>query len=1113
MSLVLMSAVSATMFTGLGGISFSTPVNAASVDYGLASEIQDGTILHCFDWTYNDIKEELPNIAEAGFTSIQTSPAQVGGGEGVWWWLYQPLGFYAGDNALGTVEELQDLIEEAHTYGIKVVVDIVANHLAGDHTNIQDDLKPSKYWHTYGEVTNWKDRTQVTQGEIGMPDLKSEDPYVQQVVANYVHELKELGVDGLRWDAAKHIALPSEGCDFWPAVIDDDMFNYGEILGNPGGDDSDYLMVEYSNYMTVTDGGYGSTLRNYLKSGLVPSSYGNWVTRGVSPDKVIYWGETHDTWSNDTEGEYSHDCSQNVIDRAYALAASRNEVTALYFSRPDKKVKAEIFAGVKGSTHFKEPEVAAVNHFHNAMIGQKDYYTTRNNVAAVCREQGAVVVMGSGSNSDVSVTNGGSTTAPGTYYDEITGNEWTVTSSTISGHVGSSGIAVLYSEEMMTGTMSSSQATNTSFTDTLTVTLKSSKITNATYSTSEGASGSFTSGDTITMGASTAAGSKVILTLTGTNSKNETVTKKYIYYKKDPNAAVTLYFDNSSYNWESVYAYVYASNGTTTIENAAWPGIQMTYNSNSKLYELTLDSSLSEGNAIFVEKKGSSNRYPGANEAGLPINGLSRLFSSGNSWTVYDNESGAGNVSANPETGKSFIGSLEVTLYSSSVSSATYTTSEGASGTYTNGKKITVGSSTAPGSNVTVTVTGMGNDGNQVTKTYEYHKRDPQNEVTLYFDNTSYNWANVNAYVYNVIDEEVVENASWPGAPMTYNSTTGLYEITIDSMLKNGNVIFTAGKSTTDRYPAANDPGLDIGGKNMLFSAGYSWTEYSSTQEELANTSTLSKEKLPLGDTFTVNCSSTGGNGTVQYAVYCKKSSESTWTTKQAYDTNASVSIKPDRATVYNICVKAKDESGTVVKKYINATVTANANTDLTNTSKVSATTLAYGKSLTITCASSGASDVTYAVYYRKVADSSWTLKQKYSTTTSLSLKPNSASPYYIKVNAKDGSGNVASMIFTVKVTANANTSFTNTSTISATSISKGESVSVKASSKSGKGTVTYAVLYKKNASSTWSTKQNYSTNTSVSITPGSATVYNICIKAKDADGNVAKTYYNITVK
>ena len=61
--------------------------NSVSVgDYDLMDNIQDGVILHCFNWKYNDIKAELNNIAEAGFTTIQTSPAQPGSGTGTWWW-------------------------------------------------------------------------------------------------------------------------------------------------------------------------------------------------------------------------------------------------------------------------------------------------------------------------------------------------------------------------------------------------------------------------------------------------------------------------------------------------------------------------------------------------------------------------------------------------------------------------------------------------------------------------------------------------------------------------------------------------------------------------------------------------------------------------------------------------------------------------------------------------------------------------------------------------------------------------------------------------------------------------------------------------------------------
>ena len=435
---------------GIISIPNSKPANAqyANSNYTLADNIQDGVILHCFNWTYNDIKAELPNIAAAGFTSVQTSPAQPSVNSGVWYWLYQPLGFYVGTNDLGTKDELRSLCEEADKYGIKVIVDVVANHLAGNHSNIQNDLKDGQFWHNYGLVTNWADRYQVTHGEIGMPDLNSEHAYLQQCVSNYINELKGLGVDGIRWDAAKHISLPSEGCNFWPAVTSQGLYHYGEILVGP--DDrptgNEGLMKEYTNYMTVTDSAYGKTLRDSFASGTVPTAYGNWSARGISNDKLIYWGESHDTWSNNQDWGYSNGMSQNVIDRAYAVAASRDQVTALYFSRPASTNKDSIRAGQKGSTHFTSKEVAAVNHFHNAMIGQPDYYTTGNNCAVVTRNTGAVIVAGSGGNFDVTVPNGGSLAEPGTYTDEITGATWTVTSTTISGKVGPSGIAVIYKE-------------------------------------------------------------------------------------------------------------------------------------------------------------------------------------------------------------------------------------------------------------------------------------------------------------------------------------------------------------------------------------------------------------------------------------------------------------------------------------------------------------------------------------------------------------------------------------------------------------------------------------------------------------------------------------------
>lgn len=605
----------------------------AATDYNLADNIQDGVILHCFDWKYNDIKAELPNIAAAGFTSVQTSPAQVGAGSGIWYWLYQPLGFYAGTNDLGTTAELQALCEEAEKYGINVIVDVVANHLAGDHSNIQGDLKDSQYWHNYGDVGNYSDRYQVTHGDIGMADLNSEHSYVQQCASNYVNTLKNLGVDGIRWDAAKHIGLPSESCNFWPAVTSQGLYHYGEILVGP--DDrttgNEHLMKEYTNYISVTDSSYGKTLRDAFNSGEAPSAYGNWAARGISNDKLVYWGESHDTWSNNQDWGYSNQMSQNVIDRAYAVAASRNDISALYFSRPSANYKEGILAGQKGSTHFTSPEVAAVNHFHNAMIGQADYYTTGSNCAVVCREKGAVIVAGSGGNFSVSVPNGGGLTEPGTYTDEITGETWTVTESTISGKIGSTGIAVIYNGSGSTDvTYETIYYKNTDNWNNVYAYYWSDSNTKMT--TWPGVE--MTAGTDNTYSVEIPSNAQYIIFTNGSGSKTDDLTLQgfnKIYENgswSDYNVGgddevittQTIYYQNTN-NWSNVYAYYWSdSNKAIT----TWPGVEMTSIGNGT-YSITLPSDADY--IIFTDGNGSQTDD-------LTIAGDKKIYNNG-SWSDY----------------------------------------------------------------------------------------------------------------------------------------------------------------------------------------------------------------------------------------------------------------------------------------------------------------------------------------------------------------------------------------------------------------------------------------------------------------------------------------------
>ena len=424
-----------------------TSVKTTSADYGLPKNIEDGNILHCFNWKYSDIKNELKGIAEAGFTAVQTSPAQPPDTQGKWYWLYQPCGFSIASSNLGSKNDLKTLCTEAKKYGIKVIVDIVANHLTGDHGKIQNDLKDGKYWHSNGSVKDWTNRYQVTHCDIGMADLKTEDSYVQKVVKNYLNELKSIGVEGFRFDAAKHIGTPAEGDNFFKMAKEVGVWSYGEILDNPGGNNVEVLK-EYTKYISVSDTNYSGELTGHMRDYDIVKNSGHWKTKGIDGAKLVYWGESHDSYANDpNSGGWTKDLNQNTIDRSYAILASRGDAQALYLSRPGSKNREDIYAGNKGSTHYKSKEVAAVNHFKNALVGRGESYGYGDGCDVVCREGGAVIAASKGSNVKKTVPNVDGLVLPGTYTDEITGNKWTVTETTMTGTVGSEGIAVFYSTE------------------------------------------------------------------------------------------------------------------------------------------------------------------------------------------------------------------------------------------------------------------------------------------------------------------------------------------------------------------------------------------------------------------------------------------------------------------------------------------------------------------------------------------------------------------------------------------------------------------------------------------------------------------------------------------
>ena len=217
-------------------------------------------VIHMYNWKTKDVKNKVQEIAGQGFTAIQIPTVQPfkNSYKDAWYWQYQPLSFDIG-NEFGSKEELISLCNKAHEYGLKIIVDVILTHMAGDdygniipHPGVDRKLVESDIWKSFDRIYNWDDRYEVITKSHGMPTIQLAKPKAQEFALDFINRLKQCGVDGLRLDSGKSIALPEEGNDFL-TKLPKDMFIYAEVIF-----ESKELIDKYCQYVNVLTSSYGS---------------------------------------------------------------------------------------------------------------------------------------------------------------------------------------------------------------------------------------------------------------------------------------------------------------------------------------------------------------------------------------------------------------------------------------------------------------------------------------------------------------------------------------------------------------------------------------------------------------------------------------------------------------------------------------------------------------------------------------------------------------------------------------------------------------------------------------------------------------------------------------
>lgn len=682
-SLVVASALLTSSFaaiTSVNAAEVDSSAQTASADSTLRDKVGDGVMLHAFNWSYNTIKENLPAIAAAGYTTVQTSPVQQpkdystsGDVTGQWWKLYQPISFHIAEQSwLGTKDDLKSLCDEADKYGIKIICDIVSNHIANADETRPDTVsnqvkkyepdfykKRRTYTRTYKGNASDSSVQAVVQGHVSnCPDLVTNDTAVQTYIINLLKECIDCGVDGFRFDAAKHIETEDDGeyaSDYWKNITTsassyytqktgDDLYIYGEILNNCGADRS---YSSYTKYINVTDNRTGDAVLYNVTKGKASTATNATYKSGVAASNAVLWAESHDTYEgNSGSSGYSNTSSVSDEDvvKAWAIVASRKDSTALFFARPG----TALMGGVSTDTTYKSTVVSEINKFHNLFVGQSEKLGSSGNIAYVARGTSGIVLSNcKGTNASVSIS--GTGLADGKYTDTVSGAEFTVANGVLTGSIGKTGVAVVYNGTTTPKAINSVESGSFKG-DTMTLTLGLENATSGTYCLDDSTPVKFTGTTSIRIGSDYKPGETITLTVTATDGvKTSSMVYKYTKSTAQESGVYVFFNPATQKGWSApyqVYIYDETTNKGTVYKNANWPGEAMTLDPATGYYYYEVpksssisadeddenqapsdfDLSTSANTRVIISEKGGE-QYPGRTDTPISLNGSSKAFS------------------------------------------------------------------------------------------------------------------------------------------------------------------------------------------------------------------------------------------------------------------------------------------------------------------------------------------------------------------------------------------------------------------------------------------------------------------------------------------------------
>lgn len=480
--------------------------------------------------------------------------------------------------------------------------------------------------------------------------------YLSTWLAEWV---EEFGVDGFRCDTAKHVdmkswALLKQKCvtalDKWKAnnpdkALDDlDFWMTGEHW-NHGLGKSDYFNNGFDSIINFSFGGnekqQGGGMPNVSS---INSTYANYASQ-INNDpsfNVLSYISSHDTnlvrdnmvWQGSAllmlpggvQIFYGDETARPMLDRGLEDHSTRSDMNWSAATSSNN-----VYTHWQKVGKFRNNHIAVGAGSHTAITSSSGAAFIRDYAKGNISDTIAACI-GANANSSVTMNVSGAFSDGTVVTNAYDGTTATVSGGQVTFNSGTNGTILL---EGPTSSISLNVEGSARFEGSQTVKAVVKGADYATVQVDGGTPFQVTDGQTFSIGANTALGGTVKVKISASNSA-DSLEKTFTFTKIDPNAVTRIYFDNSSYNWSAVYAYIYDESGSTVIKNATWPGAKMTLDSATGYYVIEVPDNLLNGNVIFTESENATtNRYPADGVTGLAIDSTDHLFSSGNKWAVY----------------------------------------------------------------------------------------------------------------------------------------------------------------------------------------------------------------------------------------------------------------------------------------------------------------------------------------------------------------------------------------------------------------------------------------------------------------------------------------------